>query len=56
VTQKDGVIIKYNLNTLPANSKVLKGLSVGIFADGYKLNAEQYDELVGMINTVADFV
>lgn len=56
VSQEDGKLIQYRLNTLPAKSKVLNGINVTTLDNGYKLNAEQYEDLVDKINIVAGFV
>lgn len=55
-TEQDGSLIKYSLNTLPAKSKVLKGIIVKQLEQSYELGKDQYDELVYRINTVSSFV
>lgn len=54
-TNKQESLIIYSLNTLPAKSQVLKGMSVKQFDKGYKLNASQYQELIGEMNKIITF-
>lgn len=53
---QDNSVIKYSLNTLPAKSKVLNGIALGTLDKGYRLGADQYEELVDMINVVSKSV
>jgi hypothetical protein len=45
-------ILSYSLNTLPAKSKVLAGIKEKFPSSGYKINASEYEELIGKINDI----
>ena len=49
-------VVQYCLNTLPAKSKVLSGMTVKQFSEGYKLNASQYQDLLDRITIVSKTV
>lgn len=46
---EEKLVFKYNLNTRPAKSMVLTGMTVKEFSEGYELNPSQYIELVDTI-------
>ena len=48
-------VFSYILNTLPAKSQILKGMTVQPFEEEYKLNATQYDILLNEINTIKGY-
>ena len=48
-------ILSYCLNTLPAKSKVLKGMVVEEMKEGYELDLPQYNELIDKINSIGEY-
>ena len=45
-------VIQYSLNTLPAKSKVLVGMTVKEFEESYKLAPDQFNQLLDRINII----
>ena len=45
-------VVQYSLNTLPAKSKVLVGMTVKEFEESYKLAPDQFNQLLDRINII----